>query len=526
MEKAYSKNLENQAETIATHFSEGGDTGRTVKYSLMAGDRNRTIHAYDQAINDYKRAIDLTGLEGNKEKETEPVLEELAECYFFAGQYENAIQAYQQTLAILEKSNDRKGCARVCLALGRTYTRSEVGALQGFTKAKQILKRGLALLGEETESFEAASIYAQLAHLHSVMDEWDEALTWTEKATEVGNKTGNYSAVATVLATKGSFLTDTGKIDDGLPLWQQALDLAVKHEEYDAICSCLSNLANYTYPRSLAKAREFAVRHHEHHKRANDIAGEAGALDFLARLDFLLGDWAKALEEENRAVEIVKKLGLTSYLEVESREGWTWLMVGGLQKAEAHFQNASLLLTEGSKITEIVEVHLGLALLRLEQGREDEAKAHLETCVNAFKKWEYTTLPIYHIQTLLHLTSIYAKRKELDKARESSQWAKRLAETLKSDAGLAMASQAEASLLLATGDGMGAEEAYLKSLELWGKAGWPYYHGKALVASSEAIARTKPEESRKRLEQAAEIFRKLGAKRDLEKAETKLTAQA
>lgn len=161
----------------------------------------------------------------------------------------------------------------------------------------------------------------------------------------------------------------------------------------------------------------------------------------------------------------------------------------------------------------------------MEQGREDEAKNHLETCVNAFKKWEYTTMPIYHILTLLHLTTIYAKQKEFEKAHESSQWAKRLAETLKSEAGLAMASQAEATLLLATGDSKGAEEGYLKSLELWQKAGWPHYNGKALVAYSEALEQNNPEESKKRLMQAVEIFRKLGAKRDLEKAEAKLSAQ-
>jgi hypothetical protein len=105
-------------------------------------------------------------------------------------------------------------------------------------------------------------------------------------------------------------------------------------------------------------------------------------------------------------------------------------------------------------------------------------------------------------------------------------WAERLAETLKGDAGLAMAHQAEASLLLAAGDRRGAEEAYLKSLDLWEKAGWPYYHGKALVSYSEATAQTNPDESKRRLEQAAQIFKKLGAKRDLERAEVKLSAQA
>ena len=104
-------------------------------------------------------------------------------------------------------------------------------------------------------------------------------------------------------------------------------------------------------------------------------------------------------------------------------------------------------------------------------------------------------------------------------------WARRLAETLKGDAGLAMASQAEAAILLASGDRSGARDSYLKSLNLWERAGWPYYRAKALVAYSEALTQENPEESRKRLEQAAEIFRKVGAIRDLESAEAKLSAQ-
>jgi tetratricopeptide (TPR) repeat protein len=198
--------------------------------------------------------------------------------------------------------------------------------------------------------------------------------------------------------------------------------------------------------------------------------------------------------------------------------------VGDLEQAEMEFQKGRDWLDENPKITDIVHYHLGLGMLKEEQGKEHEAKEHYQTCVDSFRKWEFTTFPTLHIQTLLHLTSIYAKHQELEQARETSQWAKRLAETLKSDAGLAMASQAEAALLLASGDQKGAEEAYLKSLGLWEKAGWPYYHAKALVAYSEALAQKNPEESRKRLMQAAEIFRRLGARRDLERAEAKLSA--
>jgi tetratricopeptide (TPR) repeat protein len=172
-----------------------------------------------------------------------------------------------------------------------------------------------------------------------------------------------------------------------------------------------------------------------------------------------------------------------------------------------------------------VRSNLPLAKLRLEQGREKEATEILEGCVKSFKDYEYTTEPLLHIETLLHLTSLYANARRLDEAQKMSEVARQLAETLKGDAGLAMALQGEGALFLAKRDGQSAEEAYLRSLTLWEKAGWPYYQAKSLVAYSEAIVQTNPEESRKRLQQAAEIFRKLGAKRDLGKAEARLTAK-
>jgi hypothetical protein len=207
-------------------------------------------------------------------------------------------------------------------------------------------------------------------------------------------------------------------------------------------------------------------------------------------------------------------------------EGWYSLGMGDLDQAEMEFQKGRGWIDENPKITDIVHYHLGLGILKEEEGREHEAKEHYQTCVDSFRKWEFTTFLTLHIETLLHLTSIFVRNQELERAHETSQWARRLAETLKGDAGLAMASQAEAALLLASSDQKGAEQAYLNCLELWEKTGWPYYHAKALVACSDALAQKNPEESRKRLMNAAEIFRKLGAKRDLERAEAKLSAQA
>jgi class 3 adenylate cyclase/tetratricopeptide (TPR) repeat protein len=524
MEKAYAKSLDRHAELIASHAYDAGDAERATKFSIIAGDRNKAIHAYEQAVNDYRRALDLISLEGARDEEKAAIIEKLAECYRIAGQLQNSTRYYQEALEIFEKRRDSKACARACLGLSRTSFRTKGGA--GIRDAILVLRRGLKYLEAEPESYEVASIYARLAHNHGVIDEWDEANAWADKALAVGEKTQNYAAIALSLSIKGSFLTDTGRIDEGLPLWQRAFDLSLQHEEYEDAFFSLANLANYTFQRDLAKARELAVRRLELGKRLNHVWDEGAAWEWLSVLDWYSGDWKSGLEELQKASELAKRLGLSavlSYLALD--RGRFSLSMGDLEQAEMELQKGRDSLNyETPKITDIVYYHLNLGMLKEEQGREHEAEQHYATCVNSFRRWEFTTFPILHIETLLHLASIYAKRAELEKARETSQWAKRLAETLRSDGGLALALQAEAAVLLATGDAKGAGEAYLKSLDLWEKAGWPYYHAKALVAYSEGLTQKSPEESRKRLEQAAQIFRKLGAKRDLEKAEAKLSA--
>jgi tetratricopeptide (TPR) repeat protein len=528
MEKLYSKKLERHAEAIANHFSEGGDIGRCIKYSVIAGDLNKSIYAYEPAIKDYRRAVELLELEGEREGEGEKaaLLEKLGACYAFAGQLHESTQSYEQALGIFEKSHDNKACARACREMAEAIT--TVKGEPGAQEATIVMKRGLNYLQGEPDSSEAAMTYYSLAWYLGLMDQFDEANVWVEKALEVGKKTNNIQAVAGALSIRASYLTDIGKIDEGLPLWQEAYELALQHEDLLVARICVFNLSFYTYPRDLGKARELALKAIELAKSANLMVSEARGLWWLSVIDWLRGDWASSSEQFQKADAIMERMGIgvdITTVEHEAWRGWYALSIGDLEKAEKVLQAAQPLTEKVPKITVVVTTNLALGLLRLEQGKEQEARALFEKSVDAFKKWEFTTEPLLHVETLLYLTSLYAKEGRREEAQKMSEWAERLAGTLKSDAGLAMALQAEASVLLAGESQEAAEEAYLKSLGHWEKAGWPYYHAKALVAYSEAIAQRNSEESKKRLRQAMEVFQKLGAKRDLEKAQTKLSAQ-
>jgi len=516
IEKTYAQSLDSQAQAIALHFAEGGDKERTVKYSIMAGDYDRSVHAYEQAAGSYLRALGLV----EETSQRAAILEKLADCYHMAGQHSKSVESYQSTLDLYEALKDYVACTRISTKLAIGIYRAK-----GPEEAVRFLREAMKYVQAAPESYEAAGLFGWMAVCLSLLDRHDEANTWSHRALEAGDKSGNFAATSDALHIIGSFFLDTGRIDDGLPLLERSLEIAKQHNLYDQARDALLILTGYGYPRQLAQAREYASQWLALVKQENDLFSQANATVWLAFLDWLRGNWSEASREFNVAFEIKNRFEFRFLsLNAEAQRARLHLSLGELEKAEEFCKAA--LMRHDEQIYHIVATNLAVGELRLEQQRVDEAKTHFEACVDAFKDHEYTTVPLWHIETLLHLTALQAERGQFEDAERNVNWAMRLAATLRSDAGLALASQAKATLSHASGNLKDAAESYEKCLSLWKKTDWPHYHAKALVAYSEAIAQTNQHESKKRLQEAAEIFRKLGAKRDLEKAEAKLSVKA
>jgi tetratricopeptide (TPR) repeat protein len=283
------------------------------------------------------------------------------------------------------------------------------------------------------------------------------------------------------------------------------------------------NLAIYTYPRNLARAREFGVRRLELCKKVNDISGVAGGLRYLAFLDWLKGDWTAAKDGLRQALEIWDRLGLSRADSITNLvDVLLSLEMENLEKAERTAQRAIESIKESPKISDIVMGRLGLGIVLEVRGKWDEAEENYLQSVDAFRKWEFTSFPLLHIETLVRLASIQVRHRDLQKAQENVQWAKRLAEELKSDAGLAIAYQGEALLSAATGDKEAAKTTYQKCLQLWEKAEWPYYRARAIIEFSDALDKAAAYEM---LKSASQILSKLGATTTLERIQIKLTTR-
>ena len=90
------------------------------------------------------------------------------------------------------------------------------------------------------------------------------------------------------------------------------------------------------------------------------------------------------------------------------------LSMGDLDQAEKYLESSNV--KQNPLIMHVVAFNLALGKVRLDQGRDDEAKTCLETCVDAFKKSEFSPIPPHQVEVLVHLTTTYAKRGQLDEA--------------------------------------------------------------------------------------------------------------
>jgi tetratricopeptide (TPR) repeat protein len=522
MQKVYSKNLEGQAESLANHFSEGGDTEQTVRYSIMAGNRNVAVYAYEQAIQNFKGALDVLETQTGKDEKKAAVLEKLARTLDLAGQERESCKYYEQALPIFEQLQDFKACTRITVGLSKALFRSKPSGAQD---ALQMLKRNLKYLEEDPESFEAAEFYSVLMWWLRAMGRRDEAMIWNEEAQRAGEKSNNFSAVSDALTNEGFYLLGAGRFDEAMQLLEKACELALQHEQYMQASQNLCNLSIAVLGKDLVKARALALQALELNERhIRSPRYEASAYSLLSMVHWLSGDWILALDEINKALDIADRLGFMNDNIVvgEVDRARYFLHMGDFKKAEKYLETSKA--KQSTSLDHQSYFNQVLGELRFEQGRVEDAKQHLESCLKAIREWKLKRTFTPDVEPLLSLTSIYIKLGQPEEARATSDLAKSLGERYPWSAfSLAEALQAEAAALLAGGNRKAAEEAYLKSLASWEKAGWPYYKAKALVAYSESIAQTNPDQSRKHLEEAAEIFKKLGAKRDLEKAQAKLS---
>jgi class 3 adenylate cyclase/tetratricopeptide (TPR) repeat protein len=263
MEEGTSGRHEEFAEILAYHFEAAGDSARTARFALLAGNRLQRVFAAERAIDWYDRAAEAA-------REGEPAL--------------------RSEIAIA------RGGA--CELLGR------------FPEAREDYEHGLAFArGAADATLEARALVA-IAHVSWLLDRYDEGDELLPLALDRAREVGAADLEARLLYTAGTIRFGRGAFDEALPFHEHALRVAESSGDLEGQALAHHGLCEtYFFFGPLGEGLR-------HGLRADELLRALGQRSMVAHNAYMVawllgfeGRWDEAVETVNGSIATSGEIG-------------------------------------------------------------------------------------------------------------------------------------------------------------------------------------------------------------------------
>ena len=253
------------------------------------GNVYRLLGQYQEALNFYQQSLAIQHEIGNREEEADS-LNNMGIVYYFLGQYQEALNFYQQSLAI----------------------QREIGNIRG----------------------EAASL-GNLGVVYKSLGQYQEALHFYRQSSAIQRKIGAYDQEATSLMNLGNVCRWLGQYQDALNFLQQSLAIQCEIGDIRGEANSLGNLGNVYF--SLGRYQD-ALNFYQQslliHREIVDIQGEVVCLDGLGNVYNSLGQYQEALNFYQQSLAIKRKIG------DRNREADALIDLGNVYNSLGQYQEA------------------------------------------------------------------------------------------------------------------------------------------------------------------------------------------
>ena len=285
-----------------------------VTSSLDAAAKRERLALLEQLLTDWRKLG-----EGPREQYAQAhILGRMGRLYQDLGEYEMALEGYEESAALSEGLGDRAGLATTYNNIGEVHrARGEYGAALEWYEKSVALKEalgnqaglaptynniglihkargeyGAALEWYEKSVglFEAlgdraglATTYNNIASVHKARGEYGAALEWYEKSVALGEALGDRAGLATTLHNMGYIAQDQGDYAEARRLYQKSLDIKQQLGDRAGVATTLHQLGR------LAQDQGDYAEAHRLYQESLDIAQQLGSRDGIARTLHQLG---------------------------------------------------------------------------------------------------------------------------------------------------------------------------------------------------------------------------------------------
>lgn len=306
LEVLYGESASAHATELSWHFLQGGDTRRTLHYSLLAGDRAESGLAHEMAETHYRSALHLARELGDRPR-VALACTKLGTLLRRTGHYLEALQMLDEGAAIYADLDDLNAVARATAEIARAnFFRATYQ--EGIDRVQAILPA----FGNRP-SPEAALLYLSLARLLAPVRRYVEESAAADRAVAIAREMRDMTLLGQALETQGRALLMLGCREQSAAVLEESVAAAEIARDWEC-ASAASNCLAYVYLvlGDLEKAEDRLLQALNAADRAANPYAVAGARFWLGNLFLLRGERPRARRSFEEAQAIVETLGLSS----------------------------------------------------------------------------------------------------------------------------------------------------------------------------------------------------------------------
>lgn len=256
-----------------------------------AGEVNFLAGNYEESLENYTQSLAIFKNLGSQVGMAESLLG-LGKAYYRLGQSEEALKKFSECLSIYEKLNNIGGQSATYINLGLLYDDSK-----SYNQAIEYYNKALVYAKKAGDDISVASCYHNLGGIYGDQEKFDMAIECFERSLKIKEKLGNKKGCATTLNSIGGTYYAMGNIDMALGYFEKANVIYLQlHDLKGAFPSCnnigFMHLEKKNYTKALAYFDKAFALAKETHSTRNRIT----CLENLAAVHQELGNYKLATE--------------------------------------------------------------------------------------------------------------------------------------------------------------------------------------------------------------------------------------
>ncbi|HRQ37304.1 MAG TPA: tetratricopeptide repeat protein [Chloroflexota bacterium] len=289
------------AAALTFHWRMANEPERERPYALQAAEQALTSSAYQEAVNLFQRALQLSP----SPAEVAFIHRKIGRSLFNIGDYAAAETHLQQSLTLYEQVADEAGMARALF-----YLSNIAHALGEYARSKEYGRRSLTLARQVNDPPGIARALSSLGAAEYRLGENDEALRHHRQSLEIAAQLDDRWLMARCLNSLGNVHYQLGHYDEAAPCYHAALELGKTLNNRRGISMALNNLALIAERQEdYQTARQYHQESLRLKREIGDRAGISISLTNLGVIAYATGDFPESAVYMQEALDICREIG-------------------------------------------------------------------------------------------------------------------------------------------------------------------------------------------------------------------------